>query len=162
MPNLNELLLDRGWSINIRRASATGAYIMKKLLTLSFILLGSEQSFAQSLPVFDLSYYDRPVCTETSRAKTKSAGVNVDDKTAKEIAKIFCDGFKEVELTSRDKLAKTWNEIPADIRLACLSFIYDAAFKAKTVVKTEQPVAAYGLLATCTDMELKRKFGIKP
>jgi hypothetical protein len=133
---------------------------MKKLLTLSFILLGPEQSFAQALPFFDLSYYDHPDCIESSRAKNKSTGM--DDKTAKQIAKTICDTFKQIELTSRDKLAKTWNEIPADIRLSCLSFIYDAGFKAKTIVKTEQPVAAYGLLATCTDMALKRKFEIKP
>ena len=118
---------------------------MKKILTLGFLLLGSEQLSAQALPSYDNSYWDSPDCVKVVMNVTP-------DIDTEEKAKALCNFSKSLDENSHKALVKIWNTIPSDVRLKCIAdqAAYRKAHNSK--VGTE----SYTVLAVCIDEQMKK------
>jgi hypothetical protein len=96
---------------------------MKKILTLAFLLLGLQQLSAQTLPFYDLSYYDSPECAKEQANKFAK---NTMTKPDEAMGKTLCRLAKAFEEPSREAFAKRWNAIPSEVRWNCINGLENA------------------------------------
>jgi hypothetical protein len=66
---------------------------MKKILTLGFLLLGLQQLSAQTLPFYDLSYYDSPKCIK-EKANSFAKYTLIPNKPDEAVGKSICQVAK--------------------------------------------------------------------
>jgi hypothetical protein len=118
---------------------------MKKILTLGFLLLGSEQLSAQALPSYDNTYWDSPDCIKVVMNVTPD--INTEEK-----AKAVCHFSKSLDQSGHEALAKIWNTIPSTIRLKCIA---DQAAYRKTH-KSKVGTESYMVLSACIDEQMKQ------
>jgi hypothetical protein len=96
---------------------------MKTILALGFLLLASEQVSAQTLPFYDLSYYDSPECAKVQASQLLTGkGARATEATGK----VFCAAMKRTEMDSRPEMQKPWNAAPASVRFKCITELANA------------------------------------
>jgi hypothetical protein len=93
---------------------------MENILTLSFLLLGLRQSSAQTLPSYDVSYYDSPKCIK-DKANSFAKFTLIPNKPDEAVGKSICEVAKAATETSRVNLAKRWDAIPPEVRWKCIN-----------------------------------------
>ena len=118
---------------------------MKKILTLGFLLVGSEQSSAQDLPSYDNSYWDSPDCVKVVM------NVTPDIDTEKK-AKAVCNLSKSLDEYSHKALVEIWNTIPSGVRGKCIA---DQAAYRKTH-NSKVGTESYAVLAMCINEQMKK------
>jgi hypothetical protein len=118
---------------------------MKKILTLGFLLLGSEQLLAQTLPSYDHSYWTSPDCV---KASIKSP---TDSKTEEKVKK-FCDLLEQGEVLTRQDLEKKWNTILSVVRLKCIA--WQAA--ERNARGAEAGTESYQMLSMCIGKQMQK------
>jgi hypothetical protein len=94
--------------------------MMKKILTLGFLLLGLQQLSAQPLPLFDLSYYDSPKCIK-EKANNFAKNTLIPNKPDEAVGKSICQVAKAAGWSSRQNMAKWWDTIPSEVRWKCIN-----------------------------------------
>jgi len=88
---------------------------MKKILTLGFLLPGLQPLSAQTLPLYDLSYYDSPECIK-DKAKSFAKNTLVPNQTDEAVGKSICQVAKAAGPSSHEDMAKRWDTIPSEVR----------------------------------------------
>jgi hypothetical protein len=73
---------------------------MENILTLSFLLLGLKQSSAQTLPSYDVSYYDSPKCIK-DKANSFAKFTLIPNKPDEDVGKSICEVAKAATQSSR-------------------------------------------------------------
>ena len=129
--------------------SMSQSWRMKKILTLAFLLLGLQPLSAQSLPDYDLSYYDSPECIK-EKANSFANNTLIPNKSDEAVGKSICQIAKAAGPSSRQDMAKRWDTIPSEIRWKCINSL-DNDRKAGRI-----PIIDYGMLDSCiTDLMKK-------
>ena len=116
--------------------------MMKKILTLGFLLLGLQQLSAQPLPLYDLSYYDSPKCIK-EKANSFGKSTLIPNKPDEAVGKSICQVAKAAGWSSRQDMAKRWDTIPSEIRWKCINTL-EQDRKAGRI-----PLIDYGMLDNC-------------
>jgi hypothetical protein len=93
---------------------------MKKILTLGFLLLGLQQLSAQTLPIYDLSYYDSPKCIK-EKANSFGKYTLIPNKPDEAVGKSICQVAKAAGPSSREDVAKRWDTTPSEVRWKCIN-----------------------------------------
>jgi hypothetical protein len=93
---------------------------MKKILTLGFLLLGLQQLSAQTLPIYDLSYYDSPKCIK-EKANSFRKYTLIPNKPDEAVGKSICQVAKAAGPSSREDVAKRWDTTPSEVRWKCIN-----------------------------------------
>jgi len=122
---------------------------MKRILTLGFLLSGLQPLSAQSLPDYDLSYYDSPECTK-EKANSFSKNTLVPNNSDEAAGKSICQIAKAAGPSSRQDMAKRWDTIPSDIRLKCINALENDRKAGR--IRTMD----YVMLGTCIDYLMKK------
>src|SRR5262245_50271377 len=73
----------------MRTMSMSQSWRMKRILTLAFLLLGLQPLSAQSLPDYDLSYYDSPECIK-EKANSFANNTLIPNKLEEAVGKSIC------------------------------------------------------------------------
>ena len=113
---------------------------MKKVLTLGFLLFGLQQLSAQTLPFYDLSYYDSSKCI---KEKAASFAKNTNTKADQAVGSSICRIAKTSGESSRKEMAKRWDTIPSDVRWKCINDLEQARKSGRI------PMVDYGMLDIC-------------
>jgi hypothetical protein len=113
---------------------------MKKILTLGFLLLGLQQLSAQTLPFYDLSYYDSPKCV---KEKATSFAKNTNTKADEAVGRSICQVAKMSGESFRKEMTKRWDTIPSEVRLKCINDLEQARKSGRI------PMVDYGMLDSC-------------
>lgn len=93
---------------------------MENILAFGFLLLGVQQSSAQALPSYDLSYYDSPKCVK-DKANSFAKFTLIPNKPDEAVGKSICGVAKAAARSSRVAIARRWEAIPSDIRGNCIN-----------------------------------------
>lgn len=113
---------------------------MKKILTSGFLLLDLQQLSAQTLPFYDLNYYDSPKCI---KEKAASFAKNTNTKADEAVGRSICQVAKTSGESSRKEMAKRWDTIPTGIRWKCINDLEQARKSGRI------SVVDYGMLDSC-------------
>jgi hypothetical protein len=122
---------------------------MKKILTLGFLLLGLQPSSAQSLPLYDLSYYDSPQCIK-DKANSFAKNTLVPNKSDEAVGKSICQVAKAAGPSSREDIANRWDTIPSGIRWKCINTLENDRKTGRI------PTMDYVMLGTCIDYLMQK------
>jgi len=112
----------------------------KKILTLGFLLFGLQQLSAQTLPFYDLSYYDSSKCI---KEKAASFAKNTNTKADEAVGRSICRIAKTSGVSSRKEMAKRWDTIPSEVRWKCINDLEQARKSGRI------PMVDYGMLDSC-------------
>jgi len=93
---------------------------MENVLTLSFLLLGLQRSPVQTLPSYDVSYYDSPKCIK-DKASSFAKFTLIPNKPDEAVGKSICEVAKAATQSSRVDIAKRWGSVPPWIREKCIN-----------------------------------------
>jgi hypothetical protein len=113
---------------------------IKKILTLGFLLLDMQQLSAQTLPFYDLNYYDSPRCI---KEKAASFAKNTNTKADEAVGRSICQVAKMSGESFRKEIAKRWDKIPSEARLKCINDLEQARKSGRI------PMVDYGMLESC-------------
>src|SRR5262245_327633 len=133
---------------NFRHDPRVGVW-MENILTLGFLLLGLQQSSAQTLPSYDLSYYDSPKCIK-DKANSFAKFTLIPNKPDEAVGKSICGVAKAAARSSRADIAKRWDTIPSDIRGKCINKLENDQ-KAGRI-----PMIDYVMLDDCINDSIKK------
>ena len=122
---------------------------MKKILTLGFLLLGLQQLSAQTLPFYDLSYYDSPMCIK-EKANSFGKYTLIPNKPDEAVGKSICQVAKAAGPSSREGMAKRWDTIPSEVRWKCINTLENDRKSGRI------PTIDYVMLGTCIDYLMKK------
>jgi hypothetical protein len=78
---------------------------MKNILTLGFVLIGLQQLAAQTLPFYDLSYYDSSKCIK-EKANSFAKYILIPNKPDEAVGKSICQVAKAAGGSAREDMAK--------------------------------------------------------
>lgn len=122
---------------------------MKTILTLGFLLPGLQPLSAQTLPDYDLSYYDSPKCIK-DKANSFANNTLIPDKTDEAVGKSICQVAKAAGPSSHEAMAKRWDTIPSEVRRKCIN----ASENDRKIGRI--PTIDYVILGTCIDYLMKK------
>ena len=122
---------------------------MKRILTLAFLLPGLQPLSAQSLPDYDLSYYDSPECIK-EKANSFAKNTLIPNKSDEAVGKSICQIAKAAGPSSRQDMAKRWDTIPSEIRWKCINALENDRNIGR--IRTMD----YVMLGTCIDYLMKK------
>jgi len=122
---------------------------MENILTLGFLLLGLQQSSAQTLPSYDLTYYDSPKCIK-DKANNFAKFTLIPNKPDEAVGKSICAVAKAAARSSRINIAKRWDSIPPEIRGKCVNTLENDR-KAGRI-----PMVDYVMLDDCMNDLMKK------
>src|SRR5262245_30804095 len=122
---------------------------MKKILTLGFLPLGLQQSSAQPLPLYDLSYYDSPKGIK-EKANSLAKNTLIPNKPDEAVGKSICQVPKAAMWSSRQDMAKRWDTISSEARWKCINTLENDR-KAGRI-----PMTDYGMLDSCINDLMKK------
>jgi hypothetical protein len=120
---------------------------MKNILTLGFVLIGLQQLAAQTLPFYDLSYYDSSKCI---KEKANSFAKNTNTKADERVGKSICQVAKTGARSSREDIAKRWDSIPSEVRWKCINTLENDRKTGRV------PMIDYGMLDSCINDLMKK------
>jgi len=120
---------------------------MKKILTLGFLLLGLQQLSAQTLPFYDLTYYDSPKCI---KEKANSFAKNTNTKADEAVGRSICQVAKTAGESSREDMAKRWDTIASEVRWKCINTLENDRKTGRI------PMIDYGMLDSCINDLMKK------
>ena len=123
--------------------------MMKKILTLGFLLLGLQQLSAQPLPLYDLSYYDSPKCIK-DKANSFAKYTLIPNRPDEAVGKSICEVAKAAGRPSRENIAKRWDSIPSEVRWKCINTLENDR-KAGRI-----PMIDYVMLDDCINDQMKK------
>jgi hypothetical protein len=104
----------------MRAMSMSQGWRMKKILTLGFLLHGLQPLSAQTLPSYDLSYYDSPECIK-EKAKSFAKNTLIPNKSDEAVGASICQVAKAAGPSSHEDMAKRWDTIPSEVRWKCIN-----------------------------------------
>src|SRR5215468_7087054 len=133
----------------MRTMSMSQSWRMKRILTLAFLLLGLQPLSAQSLPDYDLSYYDSPECIK-EKANSFANNTLIPNKSDEAVGKSICQIAKAAGPSSRQDMAKRWDTIPSEIRWKCIKALENDRNVGR--IRTID----YVMLGTCIDYLMKK------
>jgi len=122
---------------------------MKKVLTLGFLLLGLQQLSAQTLPFYDLSYYDSPKCIK-EKANNFAKYTLIPNKPDEAVGKSICQVAKAAGTSAREVIAKRWDTIPSEVRWKCINTLENDRKTGRI------PMIDYGMLDSCINDLMKK------
>ena len=122
---------------------------MKKILTLGFLLAGLQSLSAQTLPSYDLSYYDSPECIK-DKANSFAKNTLIPNKTDEAVGKSICQVAKAAGPSSYEDIVKRWDTIPSVVRWKCINTLENDRKTGR--IRTID----YVLLGTCIDYLMKK------
>ena len=122
---------------------------MKKILILGFLLPGSQPLSAQTLPLYDLNYYDSPECIK-DKARSFAKNTLIPNKTDEAVGKSICQVAKAAGPSSHEDMAKRWDTIPSEVRWKCINTLENDRKTGRI------PTIDYVLLGTCIDYLMKK------
>jgi len=122
---------------------------MKWILTLGFLMSGLQPLSAQSLPDYDLSYYDSPGCIK-EKANSFAKNTLIPNKSDEAAGKSICQIAKAAGPSSRQDMAKRWDTIPSEIRWKCINALENDRKIGRI------PTMDYVMLGTCIDYLMKK------
>jgi hypothetical protein len=122
---------------------------MKKILTLGFLLLSLQQLSAQTLPSYDLSYYDSPKCIKV-KANSFAKYTLIPKRPDEAVGKSICEVAKAAGRSSRENIAKRWDSIPSEVRWKCINTLENDR-KAGRI-----PMIDYVMLDDCINDQMKK------
>jgi hypothetical protein len=99
-----------------------------------------QQLSAQTLPFYDLSYYDSPKCV---KEKATSFAKNTNTKADEAVGRSICQVAKMSGESFRKDIAKRWDTIPSEARLKCINDLEQARKSGRI------PMVDYGMLESC-------------
>jgi hypothetical protein len=117
---------------------------MKKILTLGFLLLDLQQLPAQTLPFYDLSYYDSLDCV---KQKANSFAKNTLTKADESIGRSIC---RVAKAFGREEMAKRWDTFPSEVRWKCINELEQARNTGRI------PMVDYRMLESCINEMMKK------
>jgi hypothetical protein len=123
--------------------------MMKKILTLGFLLLGLQQLSAQPLPLYDLSYYDSRKCIK-EKANNFAKNTLIPNKPDEAVGKSICQVAKAAGWSSRQDMAKRWDTIPSEVRWKCINNLENDRKTGRI------PLIDYGMLDSCINDLMKK------
>src|SRR5262245_65498079 len=128
----------------MRTMSMSQSWRMKRILTLAFLLLGLQPLSAQSLPDYDLSYYDSPECIK-EKANTFANNTLIPNKSDEAVGKSICPIAKAAGPSSRQEMAKWLDTTPSELRCKYLKALQNDRNIAR------MRTIAYDMLGACID-----------
>jgi hypothetical protein len=129
--------------------SMSQGWRMKKILTLGLLLLGLQPLSAQSLPLYDLSYYDSPKCIK-EKANSFAKNTLIPNEQDEAVGKSICQVAKAAGPSSREDMAKRWDTIPSEVRWKCINALENDRKTGRI------PTIDYVILGTCIDYLMKK------
>jgi hypothetical protein len=123
--------------------------MMKKILTLGFLLLDLQQLSAQPLPLYDLSYYDSRKCIK-EKANNFAKNTLIPNKPDEAVGKSICQVAKAAGWSSRQDMAKRWDTIPSEVRWKCINNLENDRKTGRI------PLIDYGMLDSCINDLMKK------
>jgi len=131
----------------MRAMSMNQGWRMKMILTLGFLLLGLQPLSAQTLPFYDLSYYDSAKCIK-EKANSFAKNTLVPNEPDEAVGKSICQ--KAAGPSSHEDMAKRWDTIPSEIRWKCINALENDRKTGR--IQTID----YVMLGTCIDYLMQK------
>ena len=122
---------------------------IKKILTLGFLLPGLQPLSAQTLPIYDLSYYDSPKCIK-DKANSFAKNTLIPNKSDEAVDKSICQIAKAAGPSSHEDMAKRWDTIPSEVRWKCINTLENDRKTGRI------PTIDYVMLGTCINYLMKK------
>src|SRR5262245_44426104 len=122
---------------------------MEPIFTLGFLLLGLRHSSVQTLPSYDISYYDSPKCIK-DKANSFAKFTLIPNRPDEAVGRSICEVAKAAARSSRANIAKRWDSIPSEIRGKCVNTLENDRRAGRI------PMIDYVMLDDCINGSMKK------